>query len=204
GGTALARQELLGELLEELPGALWSREMLEAGRGAPGELRRIVVAVDPPASLGPNADECGIVAAGIDADDVVWVLEDASSHGESPAAWARRALDAFQRLKADRIVAETNQGGAMIETILRQQMPDAPYAGVRATRGKTARAEPVAALYERGKVRHAGCFALLEDQMCAFDGRRLGRSPDRVDALVWAVTELTEAPRAGPKVRAVL
>ncbi|MEM1313850.1 MAG: terminase family protein [Pseudomonadota bacterium] len=206
GGTDLARQELHGELLTEAPGALWSRRVLEAGRGRPPELRRIVVAVDPPATSGPNADECGIVAAGIDDEEVVWVLEDWSKQGLSPLDWARLAVEAYRAHQADRIVVEGNQGGDMILALIDQVDRAAPVTKVTATRGKFVRAEPVAALYERGRVRHARLFAALEDQMCAFDGRRAGGgSPDRVDALVWAVTELALGPRpaAGPRVRAL-
>lgn len=203
GGTDVARQELHGELLTEVPGALWSRRTLEAGRGRAPELRRIVVAVDPPATSGPTADECGIVVAGIDDAEIVWVLEDRSEQGLQPLDWARKAVEAYRDHAADRIVAEGNQGGDMILALMEQVDRAVPVKKVTATRGKRVRAEPVAALYDRGRVRHVRAFAALEDQMCAFDGRRAGGSPDRVDALVWAVTELAlgPAPPAAPRVR---
>jgi phage terminase large subunit-like protein len=204
GSTALARQELMGELLEETPGALWTREGIERGRGAaPERLERVVVAVDPPATAGERADACGIVVAGI-AGETVWVLADMTVQGLAPRAWAERVVGAYHGWKADRIVAETNQGGDLVATLVRQVEPSVSYRGVRATRGKAVRAEPVAALYAQERVRHAGLFAALEDQMCAFTGERGGESPDRVDALVWAVTELALAPSVGaPRVRSL-
>lgn len=204
GGSAIARQELMGELLDEAPGALWTRAGIEACRGRPGDMARIVVAVDPPATVGETADECGIVVAGLDDEGLVWVLEDSTCRGLSPQGWAARAVDAYDRWSADRIVAEVNQGGAMIEALVRGERSDVAYKAVRASDGKRVRAEPVAAAYERGDVRHARRFDALEDQMCGFDGRRVGRSPDRVDALVWAVTELALRPRsAAPRARSL-
>ncbi|MFO7855715.1 MAG: terminase family protein [Paracoccaceae bacterium] len=203
GGTALARQELMGELLEETPGALWTRETIERGRGAAPALARVVVAVDPPATAGERADACGIVVAGI-AGETVWVLADMTVQGLAPRAWAERVVGAYHGWKADRVVAEVNQGGDLVATLVRQVEPSVSYRAVRATRGKAVRAEPVAALYAQGRVRHAGMFAALEDQMCAFTGERGGESPDRVDALVWAVTELALAPSVGaPRVRSL-
>lgn len=210
-GTRLGRQELGGELIEDRPDALWNRAALEAGRleAAPALARpmeRIVVAVDPPASSGRRADACGILAAGIDAAGVVHVLADESAQGLSPNGWGGRAIGLFHRLEADRVVVEVNQGGEMVKTILAGIDPTVPVAEVRATRGKWLRAEPVAALYEQGRVRHVGPFPALEDEMCDFgpDGLSNGRSPDRLDALVWAITALALGPRAtAPRVRRV-
>ncbi|WP_185985632.1 terminase large subunit domain-containing protein [Aureimonas mangrovi] len=203
GGTRLGRQELDGEMLEAREDALFDRAAIDRlrVRAAPA-LRRIVVAVDPPASSGERSDACGIVAAGIAADGTVYVLEDASVRGARPPEWAARAVAAFERLEADRIVAEVNQGGDMVEAVIRAVRPDVPVRAVRASRGKWVRAEPVAALYEQGRVRHAGAFAALEDEMADFgpDGLSAGRSPDRLDALVWAVTALMQ-PQAEPRVR---
>ncbi|MCC0016628.1 MAG: DNA-packaging protein [Rhodobiaceae bacterium] len=204
-GTRLGRQELDGELIDDRPDTLFPRAVVDANRVAkpPDDLRRIVVAVDPPASSSTLADACGIVAAGADGFGNAYVLEDASVQGASPAAWARRAIGLYRRLHADRIVAEVNQGGEMVEAVLRQVDADVPVRRVRATRGKWLRAEPVAALYEQGRVRHAGTFAELEDEMADFgpDGLSDGRSPDRLDALVWAITALIGP--ADPKIRRV-
>jgi phage terminase large subunit-like protein len=214
-GTRLARQEIDGEIIEDRADALWSRATVEAARvagadkftqsaqtnGAP-ELVRIVVAVDPPASSREGADACGIVAAGRAADGTVYVLDDASCVGLAPAAWAARAIAVYRRLQADAIVAEVNQGGEMVKAVLRTVDAAVPIKTVHATRGKFLRAEPVAALYAQGRVRHVRGFAELEDEMCDFgvDGLSSGRSPDRLDALVWAVTELTTSVRRGPRV----
>ncbi|MGB5949010.1 MAG: terminase family protein [Parvibaculum sp.] len=201
-GTRLGRQELDAELIEDNPDALWSRGVIDGTRlrSAP-DLVRVVVAVDPPATSGANADECGIVVAGLDADGRGVVLDDRSMGGLTPLAWANRAAKAFRDHEADRIVAEANMGGEMVGAIMRQVMPQASLRLVRATRGKLVRAEPVAALYERGLVAHVGAFAKLEDQMCDFVPGS-GRSPDRLDALVWALTDLMlEAEAGAPKVR---
>ena len=201
-GTRLGRQELDAELIEDNPDALWSRARLDEMRvrRAP-ELTRIVVAVDPPATSGPHADECGIVVAGVDAEGRGFVLDDRSMGGLTPLTWASRAAKAYRDFEADRIVAEANQGGEMVGTIMRQVMPTASLKLVRATRGKFLRAEPVAALYERGLVAHVGAFAKLEDQMCDFVPGA-GKSPDRLDALVWALTDLMLSVEAGaPKLR---
>ena len=204
-GTRTGRQELLAEILEDVPGALWQRAMLDRLRADTlPQLVRIVVAVDPPVSVGEKADECGIVAAGICADGFAYVLADASVQGLSPAGWAKRAVALYHSLSADRIVIESNQGGAMAESVLREIDPVAAIAQVFARRGKYARAEPVAALYEQGRVFHGGSLPALEDQMCAFTGeRRAGESPDRVDALVWALTHLMLAPTARPQIRSL-
>ncbi|MEW9806816.1 DNA-packaging protein [Mesorhizobium sp. ZMM04-5] len=204
GGTRLGRQELEGELIEDREDALWSREMLVDARVAEaGALRRIVVAVDPPAGSRKTSDACGIVAAGLDDEGRAVVLDDATLKAAQPQAWASAAVAVYRRLEADCIVAEVNQGGDMVTAVIRTVDATVPVKAVRANRGKWLRAEPVAALYSRGRVRHAGRFAELEDEMCDFgpDGLSGGRSPDRVDALVWAITDLM--PRAGavPRIR---
>ena len=205
GGTRLGRQELDGELIEDAPGALFSRACMEENRvrRAP-PLARIAVAVDPPVTAHAGSDACGIIAAGIAADGHVYVLEDASVSAASPAVWAAAAVRCYHRHRADRLVAEVNQGGDMVEAVIRQTDETIAYQAVRATRGKTVRAEPVAALYERGRVHHAGAFPQLEDELCAFEHLAAsGHSPDRADALVWAITTLALAPRAAPRVRVV-
>ena len=194
-GTRLGRQELEAELLLDTPGALWTRAIIEAAyRHAPPKLTRIVVAIDPPASSSERSDECGIVVAGLSVDGEVCVLADLSSQGDTPLRWAERAVGAARRFEADAIVAEVNNGGDMVEAVIRQVDANVRVKAVRASRGKFTRAEPVAALYEQGRARHIGVFATLEDQMCLmtpdFDRSAAGFSPDRVDALVWAVTEL--------------
>ncbi|GGF53059.1 DNA-packaging protein [Azorhizobium oxalatiphilum] len=205
GGTRLGRQELDGEIIEDRADALWSRPALEAAREREAPpLARIVVAVDPPASSRAGADACGIVAAGIDTGGTVHVLADESVAGLRPAQWAARAIALYVAHEADAIVAEVNQGGEMVRAVLAEVDAAVPVVSVRATRGKYVRAEPVAALYEQGRVRHAGAFPALEDEMCDFgpDGLSSGRSPDRMDALVWAVTHLALGPQApAPRVR---
>lgn len=197
-GTRLGRQELDGALLDDVEGALWSSELIEATRvDAAPELDRIVVAVDPPVTGKAESDECGIVVAGVVAkgetsDWQVYVLEDASVSAASPMQWAEAAVAAFERHNADRLVAEVNQGGDLVQSVINQIDPTISYTAVRATRGKAARAEPVAALYEQKRVHHLPFMDLLEDQMAqmtttGFEGQG---SPDRVDALVWALTEL--------------
>lgn len=198
-GTRLGRQELLAELLDDVPGALWTRETIERarlGRGMHPDLSRIVVAIDPAVTSGEDSDETGIIVAGRDHQGHGYVLADLSGRC-APHEWARAAVKAYREHKADRIVAEVNQGGDMVEATVRMVAPDVPYHAVRASRGKVVRAEPVAALYEQGRVHHVGSHPALEDQMCAFTSdldRRIGQSPDRVDALVWALTELIVAP----------
>jgi phage terminase large subunit-like protein len=204
GGTRLARQELDGELIEDREDALWSRVVLEAmSGGVPADLRRIVVAVDPPASSGRASAACGIVAAGLDGDGNGVVLADATVEAARPTDWAAAAIRLYRRMDADCIVAEVNQGGDMVTAVLRTVDAAVPVKAVRARRGKWLRAEPVAALYQQGRVRHAERFPALEDEMCDFgpDGLAGGRSPDRVDALVWALTELMLGRSGEPKVR---
>ena len=210
-GTRLARQELDGELLEDVEGALWPAGVIEGCRVTlPETLDRIVVAVDPPVTGHGASDACGIVVCGLiraeaPSDWQAVVLEDASVTGASPARWAAAAVEAARRWNADRIVAEVNNGGELVESVIRQVDPTASYKAVHASRGKIARAEPVAALYERGRVRHAGVFDELEAEMTAMTatGYRGAGSPDRADALVWAVTELliSGAPRGVPRLR---
>ena len=198
GGTSLGRQEIEGEIVDSVEGALWTRPMLEGGRvRAVPEFGRIVVAVDPPTTSHGGSDACGIVVVGavMDGPPQNWravVLEDASVRAASPDQWARAALAAVDRHKADRLVAEVNQGGEMVATIIRGIDPNVPFRAVSATRGKVVRAEPIAALYEQGRVGHVAGLAALEDQMCqmARSGYAGTGSPDRVDALVWALTDL--------------
>ncbi|MEP5089786.1 MAG: ATP-binding protein, partial [Paracoccaceae bacterium] len=214
-GTRLGRQELDGVLLDDAEGALWTTKMIENCRAdkAP-DLDRVVVAVDPAASSGPTSDECGIVVVGAQTQGPVqdwraFVLADCTISESSPSTWARAAIAAMEHYGADRLVAETNQGGQMVEEVIRQIDPLVPFKGVHASKGKAARAEPVAALYEQDRVRHIGTgLNALEDQMClmtarGFDGKG---SPDRVDALVWALHELMIEPAARwrrPQVRAL-
>jgi len=203
-GTLLARQEMDGELLEDIEGALWTRSLLEQSReaGAVPEAARMVVAVDPPASA--NGDECGIIVAALGVDGIARVVADCSLGGASPAEWAKRVAETAREWDADRVVAEANQGGAMVETVLRAADEMLPVKLVHASRGKVARAEPVAALYAAGRVRHVGVFARLEDQLCgmlvggSYAGP--GGSPDRADALVWALSELLLGRTTNPRI----
>jgi phage terminase large subunit-like protein len=197
-GTRLGRQELLAEVLEDTPGALWNRDQLDRCRRERSPvLQRVVVAIDPAATSGEDADETGIVVAGKDGDGHGYVLTDLSGR-YSPADWARTAIAAYQVHQADRIVAEVNNGGDMVEATLRMVDPNIPFTAVHASRGKVVRAEPAAALYEQQRVHHIGMFSALEDQMCGFttdfDRQRAGYSPDRVDALVWALSDLLVHP----------
>lgn len=203
GGTRLGRQELDGELIAQREDSLWKRADIEAIINAQhAALARIVVAVDPPAGMGEGSC-CGIVVAGIGIDGRITVLADCSIEGATPAGWAREVVAAYRRFEADRVVAEVNQGGEMVNAMLKSIDANLPVSMVRATRGKFTRAEPVAALYEQGKVRHAGRFTQLEDQMADFgpNGLSSGRSPDRLDALVWAITALAMDTIAEPRVR---
>ncbi|MDR6788911.1 phage terminase large subunit-like protein [Sphingomonas sp. BE138] len=193
GATRLGRQELDGELIDDVAGALWPRALIERQRaGVVPELTRVVVGVDPPAGVG--GDACGIVAAGLGRDGHGYVIEDASVTGASPERWAHAVVACAARVSAERVVAEANQGGAMVEQVLRAAQASLPIRLVHATRGKAARAEPVAALYERGRVWHARAFPALEDELAGlvagggYEGP--GRSPDRADACVWALTAL--------------
>ncbi len=204
GGTRLGRQEIDGELIEDRPDALWNRNQIEALTGAAAqELKRIVVAVDPSATGKVRSAACGIVVAGITHEGGAVVLADGTLAAASPSEWAVRAVSLYHRFEADCIVAEGNQGGDMVATVVRMVDADVPVKPVRATRGKWVRAEPVAALYDQGRVRHAARMPELEDEMCDFgpDGLSGGRSPDRVDALVWAITDLLISGRGKPRIR---
>lgn len=213
-GTRLGRQELDGVLMEDVEGALWTSSALEEARlEKVPEMDRIVVAVDPPVTGGAKADECGIVVVGAMTRGPVqdwraYVLADASVSAASPARWAAAAVKAMQDWGAEKLVAEVNQGGELVTEVIRQIDPMVPVRAVHASRGKVARAEPVAALYEQGRVHHLRGLGDLEDQMCAMtvQGYEGKGSPDRVDALVWALHELMIEPAAKwrhPRVRAV-
>ena len=203
-GTRRGREELDGEFLEEAEGALWSLQGLEKTRlGLMPEFSRIVVAVDPPVTGKSTSDSCGIIVVGARTEGPPqdWsavVLEDASVQGASPTEWATRAVETYRRYEADCLVAEVNQGGDLVETVVRQIDPTVSYRAVRASRGKSARAEPVAALYDQGRVKHAHAFNALEDQMMLMTAQGYaGRgSPDRVDALVWGIHEALIKPAA--------
>jgi phage terminase large subunit-like protein len=190
-GTRLGRQELYGEVIDEVDGALWTLSLIDSTRVKEvPPLMRIVVAIDPAVTSGEDSDETGIVVAGITSDGQYYVLEDLTMRS-SPDKWARTAVEAYRRWSADRIIGETNNGGDMIESLLRQVDPTVSYRKVTATRGKILRAEPVASIYEQGRAHHAGSFQALEDQMCNYTPES-DFSPDRLDALVWAMTELME------------
>lgn len=199
-GTRMGRQEIEAEILEDIPGALWSRRNLDENRVHVSDvppLIRLVVSIDPAITSGDSSNETGIIVAGIDANQRGYVLEDLSLRG-SPDQWARRAVSAYRKYEADKIVAEANQGGEMVANVIRSVSPDVPVKLVRATRGKYVRAEPVSALYEQNRVSHVGTLPELEDQMIAFtpesaSERLPGESPDRVDALVWGCADLFEA-----------
>ena len=196
-GSRLGRQELNAEILDDIPGALWTRAMLDGARVAPAalpQMQRIVIGVDPAAkasACGDRTSETGIVVAGLGEDGRGYVLDDLSCR-LSPAGWSRKVAAAFDRYSADAIVVEINQGGAMVETVMRAERPGLPLRQVRASRGKTVRAEPIAALYEQGRVSHAGAFPALEDQMVQFTpfGIEGDGAADRVDAVVWAMADL--------------
>jgi phage terminase large subunit-like protein len=204
GGTRLGRQELGGETIDDVEGALWSRDLIEVCRvAAAPALARTVIGVDPPA--GTNGDACGIVVVGLGDDGKAYVLADASVQGKSPEGWARAVAVTARRWNADRVVAEGNQGGAMVESTLRAADVAMPIKRVFASIGKSARAEPVLALYETGRVCHVGAFEPLEDELCGliigggYEGP--GKSPDRADALVWAMSELMLGGVSVPRVR---
>lgn len=195
-GTRLGRQELNAELLDDVPGALWTREMIEQARVRPDAnifLERIVVAIDPAISVNEDSDETGIVVAGLGVDGDAYVLGD-SSGKYLPHEWAGRAIADFRAHGADRIVAEINQGGQMVESTIRAVNPNVPLTLVHASRGKLVRAEPVSALYEQRRVHHVGMFEKLEDQLCSY-APGVVKSPDRMDALVYAITDLMLVPQ---------
>ena len=193
-GTRLGRQELDAELLEDIPGALWTQQMIDKTRVKLSDIRwdlmlRIVVAIDPAVTAGEASDATGIVIAGLTNSGHVIVIDDLTCR-ESPMGWANIATAAYARYKADRIVGEVNNGGDLVEANIRAVAPNVAFRAVRASRGKMVRAEPVAALYEQQRVHHIGAFPALEDEMCSYVPGSGQRSPDRMDALVWAVTDL--------------
>lgn len=201
GGTRLGRQELEGEILGDIPGALWTRSQIDDNRlkQAPEDLERVLVAVDPAASSAEGADENGIVVVGLARDEDGYargyVLEDASIRG-TPEEWAKKAVAMYRKWSADRIIAEKNNGGEMVSSVIKAVDRSVPLKLVHASRGKIIRAEPISALYEQGRIHHVGRFDELEDQMCTFSVDNIRNSstgsPDRVDALVWGLTEIFE------------
>ena len=191
-GTTLGRQELYAEIVDNVEGALWTNKMIEDFRiSDERELTQIIVAIDPAVTANSNSDETGILVVGKDANNSFYVLEDLSGR-YSADKWGRMAIKAFYEWEADRIVAEVNNGGDLVERLLRSIDSDIPYRSVHATRGKLVRAEPIAALYEQGRVHHVGMFPELEAQMCSYVGD-IKTSPDRLDALVWGMTELSKS-----------
>jgi phage terminase large subunit-like protein len=203
-GTRLGRQELDGEILHDLENALWRRDALDKCRIEKlPQLQRVIIAIDPPVSSTQSSDACGIIVAGRDEQGQAYVIADLTAIQARPLEWARKAIAGYHYYEADSLVAEVNQGGEMVETIIHQVDSMVPLKNVHATRGKWLRAEPVAALYDRGNVFHVGQFPELEDEMCNFtvNGRTLNHSPDRLDALVWAITELMLDVPATPRVR---
>lgn len=196
-GTRMGRQELYAEMLEDIEGALWERDRIDELRVTPDQVpdfKRVVVAVDPAVTATEDSDETGIIVVGKGVDDHLYLLDDKSGK-MTPHKWAQKAIVAYEQWEADRIIAEVNNGGDLVEMVLRNEAPTIPYKAVRASRGKLLRAEPVAALYERGLVHHVGHFPKLEDQLCSFTqdfDRKTEGSPDRLDGLVWGATELME------------
>jgi phage terminase large subunit-like protein len=189
--SALGRQELYADLIEDRKGALWNQKLLTQAREGFQEtpLRRIVIAIDPAVSDGEHSDETGIIVAGVTSEGMGVVLEDLSLKGPA-STWIKRAIDAYRKFKADRIVAEVNMGGNLVEQLLRNYDPSISYKAVHATRSKVTRAEPIAALYENGKIWHAKHFQKLEEQLCTYVPGNNQKSPDRLDALVWALSDL--------------
>lgn len=212
--TRLGRQELGGEIITDQDDGLWSRPQLEGLRiNVMPKLMRIVVAIDPPVAAKAKNSCCGTVVAGLDEQGHGVVLKDGSIDGASPSQWAAQAVKLYHEFQADIVVAEVNQGGDMVQSVLQASDAKLPVQMVRATRGKWLRAEPIAALYEQGKIQHLGGFDLLEDQMCNFTtssgssgstgGKAAGKSPDRLDALVWALTALMLDKTGAPTVRSL-
>lgn len=197
-GTRLGRQELNAELLTDNPGALWKREQIDdlrLSRGVvPASLSRIVIGVDPAVTSNEDSDETGIVVAARDyrEEPHFYIFADESKTMATPDQWAQAVVETYKSFSADRVIGEVNNGGDLVEAVIRNKMPLISYESVRASRGKAVRAEPIAALYEQGRVHHVGTFAKLEDQMCDWDPALSEKSPDRVDALVWALTALTD------------
>jgi len=202
-GTRLGRQELEAELLDDGQAGLWNVALLDRQRcQAAPTLEHVIVAVDPPVGSGPRADGCGVIILGKGKDGSAYVIGDYSSQGLSPRAWARKVAQAYDEFNADLLVAEVNQGGELIRELVLSEAPHITFRAVRARRGKLVRAEPIVALYERGFVFHVGNFEKLEEEMCRYDGH--GASPDRMDALVWGVTEmLLRRPTTRPGIRSL-
>lgn len=212
--TRLGRQELGGEIITDQDDGLWSRPQLEGLRiNVMPKLTRIVVAIDPPVAAKAKNSCCGILVAGLDEQGHGVVLKDGSIDGASPSQWAAQAVKLYHEFQADIVVAEVNQGGDMVKSVLQASDAKLPVQMVRATRGKWLRAEPIAAHYEQGKIQHLGGFDLLEDQMCNFTtssgssgstgGNAAAKSPDRLDALVWALTALMLDKTGAPTVRSL-
>ncbi|WP_034388017.1 DNA-packaging protein [Hellea balneolensis] len=209
GGTRLGRQELGGEYIEDLDGALWTRAMLEtAYTSQRPNCSKIIIAIDPPVTSGENSDACGIIVAGTQGHygasscrEKAFILHDGTVEGRSPEGWAKAAVQLARQWEADYILAETNQGGELVSSVLNMVDPSIPVRSVYASRSKTIRAEPVALLYEKGRVAHCGHFQALEDELTTLGTEAMRRSPDRADALVWAVSELLLKSRAAPRVR---
>ncbi len=204
GGTRLGRQELDGEILQSHEGALFNHDIFDKNRVKTiPEFNKIVIAIDPPATSGKNADACGLIVAGrtgSGSQSVCTILHDGTVQGLSPKQWAKKAVELWHGWDGDYILAEVNQGGEMVKSILSAINCEVPIRTVYASKSKTARAEPVAALYEQGRVKHFGCLSQLEDELCAL-GSETNKSPDRADALVWAVTDLLLSARPLPKMR---
>lgn len=210
-GTRLGRQELSAEILDDNPNALFHQGLIEAARKKKGEvpesLNMTVIAVDPPTTGKENSDECGIIAASRDIPNTnhahFYIHQDHSVQGRSPEQWAQTAVSAYYKHMANAIVCEVNQGGDMVESVIKNADPTVKVIKVRASKGKWIRAEPVAGLYEQGRVHHVGSFSALEDQMCDFDpsGTVEGKSPDRLDALVWGLAELSNRKQGEPRLR---
>lgn len=200
-GTRLGQQELDGLLLTEVEGSLWKRNMIQHIReNELPDLLRVIVGIDPAVTANPNSDETGIVVAGKGVDGNYYVLEDLSGI-LSVEQWPARGCNAYHKFKGDLVVGETNNGGDLVERAIKLEDNTVPFKKVFASRGKVVRAEPIAQLYEKGKVKHVGCLADLEDQMCQFAPATLDNSPDRVDALVWALTELADTNETELRIR---
>ena len=190
--TRLGMQEIYAEILEESDNAMWKREWLDEGRleVGPGDLERVVVAIDPAVTSKKTSDETGIIVAGKDSEGEFYVLNDSSAR-YTPSAWSEKAIMLFNQYQCDKIIAEVNNGGQLVEHTLRTQSENVPYKSVHASRGKRTRAEPIASLYEQGKVHHVGNLERLENQLCNWEANSGDPSPDRLDALVWALSELS-------------
>jgi phage terminase large subunit-like protein len=202
-GSTLGRQEIYGEFIEDIEGALWKRATIEQNKVPFAErplFEKVVIAVDPASSDKASANECGIIACGRGRNALAYVIADYTTHGLNPANWGAKVVEAYKKMRAEYVVVEANLGGGLVETVLKQIDPLIPIRFVQARPGqsKYIRAEPVAMLYEQGRVKHLGNFAKLEDQMCQFTGNfqkeNPGLSPDRVDALTWGITELMLDP----------